>query len=1221
MKKSGKGRAIGFHQICITMKMIALLLTVALVQAHGASIAQNVSISGEHLTLKKVFAEIKRQTGYAFFYNYALLKEAHSVTLDVKDEPLTAVLDRCFSDQPLDYYLENKTIVITKKPPVARPLPADTREAIAATVVIKGKVVNEKGEPIPGASVHTKGGNGGTSTNADGGFTLKVPAGSVVIISSVGYESKTITATKDETFVITLVVSNKTIDEAVVTGFGESRQKRNLGYSVTQISGDDIRATAQVNPISAMQGMVAGLQIQPGVAGEASTPNIKLRGSNSLNAYENTPLVVVDGMIYDNASVAANPGTNTDFGNILKDLNPDDIESVSVLKGGAVTALYGSKAANGVLLIKTKKGKAQKGLGVSASQDVMFDKAYKTTDFQNTYGAGLFATDWSTTSTGGLAINPSDYGISFGPRMTGQTFTDITGLTRKNLPNTRDVVDLYRTGATSNTNVALSTGDENSTFRMSYSRLGSNTVLPNNSFDRENFALRATHRIGKAVNLDGNVTYVHSYNLNPAQQGGNSPLYAMLYDGARNYDANYWSHHYIDPVNGGANTADITTIASTIFFPIYQDKYFQKENNLRAGVDMTANILPWLTFDGNANMNLYDVDNEVDRRGTAAGFANPYYAKTITDLIQARYRGEFAGTKTYGDYRVDLHLGGEIFTSQQDGAQYNTNNGVLPDVYRLSNSVSAPTIKEDAPNKNELYSLYGQGSVGYKNFLTLNVYGREDWNSTLVYNDGHGKYGYFYGGADAAFVFSDLMSNRPSFWDYGKFRLSYASAGGGTDPYTANTGAYGSIGNYTGGASSVSQYQYQTSTLANPSLIPERSSKLEAGLEFQFFHHRLGGDVSVYQQDTKNQIISFTTPPTSGVSTALLNGGLVRDRGIEVALNGTPVQTHDFRWDSRVIYYYNRNTVVSLPFGVNYIQLYGEDGITSVAVRGGNYGELVASYAYARYNGGQGNALNGQHVLTMANGGTQAEYVRSVNYGTDALSQQPEIGKTNPWFLGSWNNTFSYKGFSLGIFLDARFGGLEWSSSYYYGMNDGNIKSSLYGRDAAHGGLTYTPATPNSQYLGFPLGTAPRNDGIALKGVFQAGSTAVGKDGGSHDVSGMTFDAAYKAGLVLPVNAADYYVQAWGWSSGIREAGVFENSWVALRQVSLGYDIPPTLIHKLKINNLRVSLVGRNLLYLFNSAHDHINPENSNDSGSGSAFEDGGVPYVRSYGFMLNTNF
>jgi iron complex outermembrane receptor protein len=1207
------------------MKLTVLLLTLAIAQAHGAGLAQNVTISGHNLSLKQVFTSIKRQTGYAFFYNNTLLEQAHLVTLDVKDEPLFQVIDRCFRDQPLTYYIENKTVVITQRPPADRipAMPADSirQQPIAADIVIKGKITNEKGEPLAGASVHTKDTRFGTSTDADGSFILRVPAGSVLIISSVGYETRRITVTKPETLVIQLTFSNRSIDEVVVTGYGENRVKRSLGYAVTQISGDDIRATAQVNPISALQGMVAGLQVQPGVAGEASTPNIKLRGSNSLNAYENTPLIVVDGMIFDNQSVTPNPGNYTDYGNILKDLNPDDIESISVLKGGAVTALYGSRAANGVLLIKTKKGLAQKGLGISVSQDVLFDQAYKTTDFQNVYGAGLYANDWSTLPNGGLAINASDYGISFGPKMTGQTFQDINGLTRKNYPNTRDLLDIYRTGQTSNTNIALSGGNENSTFRMSYSRLGSNTVLPNNSFDRNSFALRATHRIGSNMTLDGNVTYVHSYNHNPAQQDGSSPMYKFFYQGARNYDAGYWSHHYIDSVVGGVNNADITGISQTIFFPLYQDQFFQKENNLRAGIDLTAKILSWLTFNGNASINLYDRDQETDERGSQPGFNNPYYAQHITNLLQARYRGELAGSKQYGDYRFDLHIGGEVFTSGQTGILYYTNGGVLPDIYRLSNSANPVTTVEDKPNKSQLSSAYFQGSVGYKNFLTLNIYGRNDWNSSLVYNDGHGQYSYFYGGADVAFVFTDLFKNRPSWLDFGKLRLSYASAGNGSDPYTANTGSYGSLGTYTGGSSNVSQYAYQSSTLGNQDLVPERSSKIETGLEFRLFKGRLGGDFTFYNQDTKNQIINFSVPSTSGVSAALLNGGLVRDRGIEVMVYGTPVQSRHFSWTSRFIYYYNRNTVVSLPFGTNYINLYGEDGITSVAVRNGNYGELVAPYGYARYNGGNGSPLNGQHVLGMTGNGTQAYYIRAVNYGTDPLSQEPQIGSTLPKFLGSWMNTFSYKGLSLGIFLDARIGGLEWSTSYFYGSQTGNIKSTLYGRDAAHGGLIYTPTNPTSQYLGFPLGTTQRDDGIALKGVFESGSRSVGTDGNTHDVSGMTFDQALKDGYVTPVNAADYYVKTFSWSAGIREAGVFENSWVALRQVSLGYEIPPSLIHKLKLNNLRVSLVGRNLIYLYNSAHDHINPENENDSGSGSAFEDGGVPYVRSYGFMFNTSF
>lgn len=1217
MKKVGKGRAPGFHQICIAMKLTTLLLTAALMQAHGGGMAQNVSLSGQNLSLKTIFSRIKQQTGYAFFYNYSLLKEAHPVDLDVKDMPLTKVLDLCFTGQPLGYAIENKTVVVTERPAS----PADPSVAALPDVTVRGRVTDDKGNPVVGASVKVKGRNTGTSTDADGVFTLKVPEGSVLIISSIGFSTKDVTATKDETISIQLQASNKEVSEVVVTGFGETRQKRSLGYSVTQVSGDDVRATMQLNPISALQGMVAGLQVQPGVAGQASTPRVLLRGASSLNAYENNPLVVVDGVILDDQSVTQNQGASTDFGNILKDINPDDVETMSVLKGGAVTALYGSRAANGVILIKMKKGKAMKGLGVSFSQELTLQKAYKTTDFQEVYGMGIYSDDWNTGPNGILAINSGDWGASFGPEMTGQVIQDFNGYVRKNYPFHNQLLKLYQNGGVSNTNVALSGGNETSTIRMSYSRLASNTVLPNNKFDRNSFFLRATHKIGSWVNIDGNVAYVHSYNLNPAQQGGASPLYQFLYDGSPNYDARYWASHNFDSAKGGINNADATTIVANTFYPLYQNKYYQTEDNLRSSLEITATFTPWLSFDGNASMNLYNVNHSTDQRGTQAGYNSPNYSGSITDLLQSRYRGEFALQHKFGEFTPSLHIGGEVFNSAQTGNSYSTNGGgVLPDIYRLSNSVNPATITENKPNRSELTSVYFQGAIGWR-YLTLNLYGRNDWNSTLVYNDQHGKYSYFYGGSDLAFVFSDLLKDKPSYLSYGKLRLSYAQAGNGTDPYTTSTGSYTSSSPYTGGGGSASQYQYSSSTLGNTFLVPEKSSKVEAGLELSFFKDRLGADFTIYNQNTKNQIIAFGVPATSGVSNALVNGGEVRNRGIELTLTGTPIQSRNFVWTTKFNYTLNRNSVISLPFGALYSNLDGEDGIRSVAQAGGAYGAMVASYGFAGYvDADPKSALNGQPVLTQLYGGTQTAYVRATDYGTTPQTKEPVIGNIQPKFLGSLFNTFTYKNFSLNIFLDARFGGMEWSTSYYYGMEDGNIKSSLAGRDTKYGGLTFKPGTTNSQYLGFPMGSS-RTDGIAFKGVFKAGSTSLGADGSMHDVSGMTWADAYSKGYVLPVNAADYYIKTYGWSAGIRSMATFTNSWVSLRQVAIGYDLPQSLVHKMKFSNLRVSLAGRDLLYLYNSAPDHINPENTNDSGAGSAFEDGGVPYVRSFSVMINANF
>jgi len=1217
------------------MKLTALLLTVALMEAHGGGLAQNVSLSGRNLSLKKVFAEIKHQTGYAFFYNYSLLKEAHPVSLDVKAAPLAEVLSLCFSGQPLDYIIENKTIVITKTAisPGLTATSAISRDSAAYRlpegVVVKGRVTNEKGEPLAGVSVKVKGEKIGTTTDADGSFSIKVPLHTELVISSVGYQPKEIKVEKEGTVSITLALGNKTIDEVVVTGFGESRAKKSLGYSVTQISGDQIREANAVNPITALAGMVPGLQVQTGISGPASTPRFLIRGSASLDPYGNTPLIVVDGVILDDQSVLPNKGS-LDYGNILKDINPDDIESMSVLKGGAVTALYGSRAANGVILVKTKKGYHTKGIGVSLAQSVYVDDPYKTVDFQNEFGSGSSTTDFDTSSTGQLQIDPNTYGASFGPKMTGQTVLDPgSGTLMKNMPI--NPLSLYRKGLTDNTNVSLSSGNENTTFRLSYSNLTSHGITPNNEFKRNSIQMRVTTKLADRVNVDASGSYVQSGTFNPASPDGGSPLYGLAYDAARNFNLPYWSRHYIDSVNGGMNQNDELGIVSNILYPLYENSDYLIENNFRGSVQLNINLTPWLDFLSNVNANLYNRNENQDTRGTGAGFSGASYSTNTNVLSQYRYNGSVYLHKSLSkDLLATLQAGGEVFTSQNTGSAASTNGTILPDVYRLSNSKDPASIAESAPNTSQISSAFFQGSFQYRDAYFLNYYGRNDWNSTLVYNDGHGSYSYFYPGADAAWVFTDAIPHFPKVFNYGKLRVSFDQNGNGTTPYTANTGSYSTASGspytaYPNGT--VNYYGYQSNVLPNQHLVPERATKFEAGIEFKMFHSRLGGDVTVYTQNTKDQIIPFTVPAASGVQSALVNGGLVRNRGVEISVFGSPIQTRNFTWMSQFNYTLNRNKVLTLPFGTNYLDLEDNDGIRTIAVKGGDYAELVARYGYAHYQATDANGnnasspLNGQHVITMADGnaGTFPIYQRAQNYGTTPATQEPEIGSTLPKFLGSWRNTFTYKKFTLSIFVDSKFGGLEYSNTFNYGSQNGTLKNTLFGRTAALGGVAYTPLPNTASFFG--AGTSLREDGVLLSGVFQQGTQSQGTDGQSHDVGGMTFSQAYKKGWVQPVDAPDYYTATYSWYYGIREAGVFKSSWVVVRDISFGYDLPGSWASKVKMNNLRAIVSVRNPFYLYNSAPDHINPDNLSDSGSGAAFETGGIPYIRSYGFSLNASF
>ncbi len=1095
---------------------------------------------------------------------------------------------------------------------------------------VGGSIVDSKSAPVIAANIVEKGTKNRALSDAEGFYRISVSPGATLVISCIGFATKEVVVGTGTTLNVTLQDDQRALNEVVVTGFGESRAKRNLGYSVTQVSGDDIRRTAAVNPISALQGMVPGLQVTPNSGGPQASTRFLIRGSANLDPYGNQPLVVIDEIVMDEQVILPNRGGEQDFGNILKDINPDDIESISVLKGGAVTALYGSRASNGVILIKTKKGFSQKGLGVSFTQTLMFERAYKTVDLQDRFGSGYHANDWTKLGGDSLAINTDSYYLSFGPEMKGQMFRDITGLYRRNDVGYNDVLDMYETGINRNTNVGISGGNDKTTFRFSYSNLGASSATPNNDLNRNSFNFRATHRPVKAVLLDINTAYTQSKTKNPALLGGNSLLYRSSYGVPRNYDINYWMDNYIDPVNGGYTNRDESG-ASNAFWYMYQNQYEQKENNLRGSLNLRADLTNWLRLDGSASVNTFETNYTAKIRGTSAGFANGEYRVNNNSVKQYRYRGALNYIKSIGKFDLLVQGGGELNQSSQVGTEARTNGFITPDVFRLSNTKERPVLVENKPMKMQNASLFFQSSIGFKDYLTLNIYGRNDWNSTLVYNDGHGEYSYFYPGADLAFVFTDLFK-LPKAVEFGKLRVSYVEAGGGTTPYRTSTGSFAAYGAYQDAyGGTILRYGFSNNSLPNQNLVPVRNAKIEAGLEFKLFGNRLGGDITVYQQDSKNQIQDFTIPIVSGGNTALINEGKVRNKGVELQLYGTPLKINDFSWDVMFNYARNKNSVLSLPFNSKAALLDGNDGIYSVAYVGGDYGSIRSNYGYASYQAkGAGGAnvnspLNGMPVIGFgatrgALGGPVMYYLRAGTYNPSVGGESdPVVGSTMPDFLGSIRNTFNYKRLALSVFLDAKIGGDVYSTTYGYGSQYGQLAHTLNGRTADLGGLEYQS---NTNYNG--QGPGKRNDGILPVGVFADGTVipaSASADGQEHNVGGMTVADAYSKGWVKPVMASDYYDHTYGWANGIRQASVFESSWVSVREVSLSYDLPTNIANKLKLNNLRASVIGRNLFFLYNNAPDHVNPDNLSSTSAGAFVENGGTPYFRQFGFSLNANF
>ncbi len=827
---------------------------------------------------------------------------------------------------------------------------------------IRGVVSDDKGNPLAAATVSLKGTVKAVITDEQGRYSIEINDNeSVLEFSSVGFATKEVKVSpNNELNVVLETGSGKMEEEVIVTGFGE-RKKSQIGSAITTVSGEDIRRTGAINPIAALQGLVPGMQVQPGVGGPQSTPIFRIRGSASLDPYNNQPLIIIDNIIMDQSVVLPNRGGNQDFGNILKDLNPDDIGSVTVLKGGAVTALYGSRAQNGVILITTKKGYSQKGLGITITHNTQWDKPWKTLDFQNDFGLGTTSSDldFIKTSDGKLQINGAA-NYNFGPKFDGRTVLDYTGREMIYSARPDNVLKAFRTGISNNTNVSIVGGGEQGTFRLSYSKNSSEGITPNNDFDRNSINFRATQRLLGKVLVDANVTYVKSKALNAADLGagnanlsGNQDVGSVLINFVtgipRYYDIDYWKDNYMSPI-GGWNRTDQTSFAS-VLYNLYQNNRISTDDNVRGSVDLRAPLFKGMEFHGFMNINYLGSSFENKTRGRDSAFTNPFYSTSMNSIFTTAYRGDLNYTTKFGNFDLLLQGGGE-YNTYEGKSQYSQINGAIyPDIYRLSNSRNPATTNEGKPNLRRLSSLFYQASLAFRTDLTLNIYGRNDWNSTLVYNDGHGRYSYFYPGTDLAWVFSETFKDKlGSKFDFGKLRLSYVQAGNGTGVYTANTGAYGANGVYNAySGASVLNYQYQSNTLPNQDLRPERTTKVEAGLEFRFFGNRLGGDFSYYTQDTKDQIISFGVPSTSGVSSALINGGKVRNRGIEAVLYGTPIKTRNFSWDTRFNYTRNRNTILSLPFGLEQISVGGGDGFQAVAKVGGDYGTIIVPYGYAKY--------------------------------------------------------------------------------------------------------------------------------------------------------------------------------------------------------------------------------------------------------------------------------
>lgn len=1113
----------------------------------------------------------------------------------------------------------------------------------AQNIQIRGNVLDAAdNSPLSGVSVRVKGSNVGTNTDANGGFTISATGDAILSFSFLGYLAQEVPVGNQTILTVRLQADQAQLSEVVVTALGITKEKKSLGYSVTDVKGSDLAITNEVNPINALQGRVAGVQIdQGGAGGLFGNSKILIRGNSTLGK-NNQPIFVIDGVIMDNDIFE---GNGRDFGNDLKNLNMEDFESVSILKGSSAAALYGSRAINGVVLITTKKGQARSGLGVEFNQTVNIFEPYAGPDFQNVFGGGTngpFFTDFRDPNYNAdeayyTKVFPTDPATgkpyidagrnreleNWGPRMDGQEVLNYDGTPTGYLPQPNNFLDAFRNGVGYNTNVAVSGGSDRSTLRFSYNRNESKGIVYNNNLEKHAFSLRATHELNERISLDGSADYTSFRGLNPPRLGGLDAFasynYGKLFTWMmpRNYDTRYWMQreHYTSTLGGAPDRGnpEETNQApeSRFWFNLFENQYLQREQMIRGRLAVTASLTDWskLILEGNFN-NTYTKTEEKEL-GQGQNFTGGLYS--LGNEVKESYflKGMLTVDRTLApDLELSGYIGGEIQRAENSFTRGFTDGGLsYPGNYFLENSVNQPKTEGGLTFRRAFNSLYASVDLAYKNQLYLQGTWRGDWASALTYSNGTGNNFYSYPSASLSWIFTETFQ-LPEWISYGKLRTNLAALGNDADPFVINPGFEfsGYANNRNGQTLPISTFGDRRVRAEN--LKPERKIAKEIGLEARFLNSRLGVDFSWYRDNTYNQIVDITTPFESGVDAILINAGNIQNKGIELAVDAVPVRSDNFSWSTALNYSRNRNLIVELYEGRTEYNLGANIAeVSSWAVVGKSYGTLRSSIQALKFQATDdaGNPIdhphNGKDVL---------------QYRTDARAAFParsntiqDIGDINPKFRGGWDNTFRYKNLSLNVLVDAKIGGDFVMATYRYGTHTGVLPNTLFGRDPEYGGITWVSDWDGKEY----------DDGIIPDGVFPQGFQVPQPGGGQANVGGMTYQEAYEQGLVEPTHAPHYYYRYGSSSTGVSDYWIFENSWVSLRQVALSYTFPQTFCRKLKLNALSLSVIGRDLLYLYNSLPYNYNPASNNSNNTAFYGEEGFLPMTRSWAFTLKVGF
>jgi len=1062
--------------------------------------------------------------------------------------------------------------------------------AFAQEKTISGTVADDTGLPLPGVNIIIKGTSTGTQSDFDGNYTIDAAVGQTLVYSYVGFDTQEIAVGASNKIDVTMQAGS-VLDEVVVTALGISREKQSLGYSTQQVAGEDLATVKTNNFTNGLSGKVAGLQIRRNNNFGGST-NVVIRGITSLTG-DNQALFVVDGVPISNrntndASQKNSSGGNYyDYGNAAADINPDDIESVNVLKGAAASALYGSRAASGVIIITTKKGKKSKGMGVTINSNAQVGFIDKSTfaEYQDGYGAGYGGQAFTSEDIDGDGIDDvvSNYldDASYGPAFDGRliyqwdSFDPASPNYLKRTPwvnSPNGAITFFETPVTLTNSISLSNGFENGSYRMSYTKLDQSGLLPNSQIDRHNFIFSGTFDLSDKLTASGFANYIKTSAIGRNSTGYNDNVVGNMKQWWQtNVDIKeQWNIYNNTKRNIGWNPGSSAPGTTPIYWDNpYWTRYENYQNDGRSrflgNFELNYKLADWVNVTGRVSTDTYNEQQE-ERRAvgsvpTSFGVAPPGVARP--NAGSGYLRRDLTVTETNYDlmfnFDADISesinvagiLGTNIRRNEFNSIANSTAGGlVVPGLYSIQNSRDDIPKSQEVAQKVGVDGVYASASLGFGNVVYIDGTIRRDHFSTLPVDDSS----FYYPSVSTSFVFSKLINvNAISF---GKLRVNYAEVGNGPEfdklfnTFDINIDTGTSV----------------PSTANNPNLKPERTKSYEAGLEMRFINNRVGFDFSYYKTNSLDQIVQVPISEATGQSRKLLNAGEIENKGFEISLNATPVKTDNFSWMLNGNFTQNKSEVIALPEGVEVFQLASyQGGVKINAVPGQPYGVIYgADYVY-NDNGDRVVGANGRYLKTGPN---------------------EKIGDTNPDWLMGITNTINYKSWSFSFLIDVQQGGSVFSLDQYYGQATGLYPESAYIND-----------------LGNPVRNTIENGG----GFINPGVVNTGTDENPVYVPNTT-----------RVDASEF--GQFGYAAYPQSEFVYDASYVKLRQASLSYTLPSKFLDNTFMTGLQFTVTGSNL-WIIDKKTPYADPESGLSSGNSQGYITGSLPTTQDYGFNIKAQF